>query len=87
MLDKMKEFFDASKPEQAPPPSRDGAADEFDPSEFSFEAHHSYRVTFKNGLSSECDGAALANAFPFDPAQVERIEKTQHIGGPAKEAA
>ena len=81
MLDKMKEFFDASKPETAPPPSRDGAEDVFDPSAFPFEADASYRITFKNGLSSECDGGLLQSSFPFDPAQVERVEKAQHIGG------
>jgi hypothetical protein len=76
--------FDKKK--TSPPPSVEAAEEEgFDPSKL--DANASYRVTFKNGLSSECDGGLLASSFPFDPAQVERIEKTQHIGGVSKDAA
>jgi len=51
----------------------------FDPAEFAFEPR-TYRVHFKNGNSGEYEGAALANAFPFDPAQIERIEPIEEVG-------
>ncbi len=50
----------------------------FDPSAFTFEAR-TYRVHFKNGNSGEYDGAALATAFPFDPAQVDRVEAMDEV--------
>jgi hypothetical protein len=77
--------FDKKLKTPPPPSVEDGAEEVFDPSKFDVNA--SYRVTFKNGNSSECDGAMLASSFPFDPAQVERIDKAQHIGGQGKDAA
>jgi hypothetical protein len=34
-----------------------------------------YRIHFKNGLSGEYHGTALAQQFPFDPREVESIEE------------
>lgn len=48
-------------------------SDSFDASSFEFAAQP-YRIHFRNGASGEYDGAALAVAFPFDPAQVASVE-------------
>ena len=48
----------------------------FNPDVFTF-APCVYRVHFKNGNSGEFDGAALATHFPFDPAQIQRIEAVE----------
>ena len=66
----------ASADPAAPPPS---ASPEFDPSAFDFEVRV-YRIHFKNGHSGEYDGVALAQGFPFDPAQVERVEPAEEVG-------
>ncbi|HLZ50840.1 MAG TPA: hypothetical protein VKP61_08825 [Candidatus Acidoferrum sp.] len=54
-------------------------ADSFDPADFDFEPG-TYRVHFKNGHSGEYDGVALAHSFPFDPAQVQGIERVEVVG-------
>ncbi|HET7107794.1 MAG TPA: hypothetical protein VFI38_13370 [Candidatus Acidoferrum sp.] len=46
----------------------------FDPAAFTF-GPGAYRIHFKNGLSGEYDGAALALNFPFDPREVHRVEE------------
>ena len=55
------------------------ASDVFDPAAFGFEPR-TYRVHFKNGLSGEYDGAALATVFPFDPAQIQAVEPIEDVG-------
>jgi len=42
---------------------------------FEFDPGSDYRVHFKNGCSGEYAGAVLAVRFPFDPAQVESVER------------
>jgi len=34
----------------------------------------------QNGNSGEYDGAALATTFPFDVAQIERVEPVEDVG-------
>ncbi|SRR6266699_6278714 len=51
----------------------------FDPSAFTFSPG-AYRIHFKNGCSGEYDGAALATSFPFDVAQIERVEPVEEVG-------
>jgi len=66
----------------APPPAAAQAAtqpDVFDPAAFGFEPR-TYRVHFKNGLSGEYDGAALATAFPFDASQIQAVEPIEDVG-------
>lgn len=46
-------------------------------SEIPFEAGRDYRIHFKNGCSGEYAGAVLACRFPFDPEQVEGVERIE----------
>jgi len=48
----------------------------FDPAAFPFRACV-YRIHFKNGLSGEYHGEALATSFPFDPREVHRVEEAE----------
>ena len=48
----------------------------FDPTAFTFRAC-AYRIHFKNGLSGEYQGQALATNFPFDPREVHRVEEAE----------
>ena len=48
----------------------------FNPPAFPFRAC-AYRIHFKNGLSGEYDGQALATNFPFDPREVHRVEEAE----------
>src|SRR5689334_616845 len=51
----------------------------FDPAAFTF-APGPYRIHFKNGLSGEYDGAALATSFPFPVDAIERVEPIEDVG-------
>ena len=57
----------------------DNATSVFDPATFAFEPRE-YRIHFKNGCSGEYDGAPLATSFPFDVAQIERVEPVEEVG-------
>lgn len=57
----------------------------FDPEKFKFEAGAVYRVTFKNGLSGEYHGEALARGFHFDSREVETVERMEVSVPPAPE--
>ena len=63
----------------APPVAAAAAPGVFDPDTFGFEARV-YRIHFKNGCSGEYDGAALATSFPFNAAEIERIEPVEDVG-------
>jgi len=62
-----------------PPDPIATSPDVFDPSSFDFKPCP-YRIHFKNGNSGEYDGAALATTFPFDVAQIERVEPVEDVG-------
>ncbi len=68
----------APAPQTAPAPAAP-VSEVFDPSDFDFEPR-AYRIHFKNGHSGEYDGASLATFFPFDIAEVERIEPVEEVG-------
>ena len=72
----MKPYFveETEKPEVAPAPEPHSGV--FDPTAFPFRAC-AYRIHFKNGLSGEYDGQALAANFPFDPREVHRVEEVE----------
>ncbi len=78
----LKEFFDESgsgpsapAPVAAPAPH----GEVFDPAAFDFHPCV-YRIHFKNGLSGEYHGQALASNFPFDPREVHRVERVEDAG-------
>ena len=70
---------EAAKAQGAPVLHVPAVSDVFDPEEFPF-ADRVYRIHFKNGNSGEYHGNALAHSFPFDPAEVVRIEHAESVG-------